>query len=56
MPTPEQIIKTVKMMREAQREYIKTKNHNFLKRSKDLEKQIDTMIREYEAGIQTSLF
>lgn len=44
----EQIISTVKAMREAQREYYRTRDINVLRRSKALEKRVDTLIAEYE--------
>lgn len=51
----EQIISTVKAMREAQREYYRTRDINVLRRSKALEKRVDTLIAEYE-NPQKNLF
>ena len=42
----EQIISAVRAMREAQKEYFRTRD--ILRRSKALEKRVDTLIAEYD--------
>lgn len=44
----EQIISAVRAMREAQKEYFKTRDINVLRRSKALEKRVDTLLAEYD--------
>lgn len=44
----EQIISAVRAMREAQKEYFRTRDINVLRRSKALEKRVDTLIAEYD--------
>lgn len=44
----EQIISAVRAMREAQKEYFKTRDINVLRRSKALEKRVDTLLVEYD--------
>lgn len=44
----EQIISAVRAMREAQKEYFRTRDINVLRRSKALEKRVDTLLAEYE--------
>lgn len=51
-----QIITAVKAMREAQREYFRTRTHESLKKSKALEKRVDDMIEEYFKPKQPALF
>lgn len=41
-------ITTVKAMREAQKEYFRTRDRQVLQRSKALEKCVDTLIAEYD--------
>lgn len=41
-------ITTVKAMREAQKEYFRTRDRQVLQRSKALEKRVDTLIAEYD--------
>lgn len=40
-------ITTVKAMREAQKEYFRTRDRQVLQRSKALEKRVDALIAEY---------
>ena len=42
-----EIITAVKAMREAQKEYFRTRSHDSLRKSKALEKRVDGMIEEY---------
>lgn len=44
----EQIISAVRAMREAQKEYFRTRDINVLRRSKALEKRVDTLLAEYD--------
>lgn len=44
----EQIISAVRAMREAQKEYFRTRDVNVLRRSKALEKRVDTLLAEYD--------
>ena len=44
----EQIISSVRAMREAQKEYFRTRDINVLRRSKALEKRVDTLLAEYD--------
>ena len=48
----------VRRMREAQREYFKTRSHFVLQRSKELERQVDAELRadEHPAEKQPTLF
>jgi hypothetical protein len=48
-------IKTVKAMREAQTEYFRTRTATPLQRSKELERKVDEMIKDYESK-QIKLF
>ena len=41
-------ITTVKAMREAQKEYFRTRDRQVLQRSKALEKRLDALIAEYD--------
>jgi len=41
-------ITTVKAMREAQKEYFRTRDRQVLQRSKALEKRVDALIAEYD--------
>lgn len=41
-------ITTVKTMREAQKEYFRTRDRQVLQRSKALEKRVDALIAEYD--------
>lgn len=43
-----EIITAVKAMREAQKEYFRTRDVNVLRRSKALEKRVDTLLAEYD--------
>lgn len=43
-----EIIITVKLMREAQKEYFRTRDVNVLRRSKALEKRVDALLAEYD--------
>lgn len=51
-----QIVTAVKLMREAQKEYFRTRSHDSLKKSKALEKRVDGMIDEYFKPKQPGLF
>lgn len=42
------IIQAVRAMREAQKEYFRTRDINVLRRSKALEKRVDTILAEYD--------
>ena len=44
----EQIISAVRDMREAQKEYFRTRDVNVLRRSKALEKRVDALLAEYD--------
>lgn len=44
----QQIISAVRAMREAQKEYFRTRDINVLRRSKALEKRVDTLLAEYD--------
>jgi hypothetical protein len=44
----EQIISAVRAMREVQKEYFRTRDINVLRRSKALEKRVDTLLAEYD--------
>lgn len=50
------IITAVKAMREAQKEYFRTRSHDSLRKSKALEKRVDGMIDEYFKPKQPGLF
>ena len=49
-------ITTVKAMREAQKEYFRTRDRQVLQRSKELERKVDTCILQRVINQQTSLF
>ena len=49
-------ITTVKAMREAQKEYFRTRDRQVLQRSKELERKVDTYILQRVINQQTSLF
>ena len=51
-----EIITAVKAMREAQKEYFRTRSHDSLRKSKALEKRVDGMIEEYFNPKQPKLF
>lgn len=51
-----EIITAVKAMREAQKEYFRTRSHDSLRKSKALEKRVDGMIEEYFNPKQPGLF
>lgn len=51
-----EIITAVKAMREAQKEYFRTRSHDSLRKSKALEKRVDGMIDEYFKPKQPGLF
>ena len=51
-----EIITAVKLMREAQKEYFRTRSHESLRKSKALEKRVDDMIEEYFNPKQLGLF
>ena len=51
-----QIVTVVKLMREAQKEYFRTRSHDSLRKSKALEKRVDDMIEEYFNPKQPGLF
>ena len=51
----QQIISAVRAMREAQKEYFRTRDVNVLRRSKALEKRVDALLAEYD-NPQTDLF
>lgn len=44
----QQIISAVRAMREAQKEYFRTRDVNVLRRGKALEKRVDTLLAEYD--------
>lgn len=44
----QQIISAVRAMREAHKEYFRTRDVNVLRRSKALEKRVDTLLAEYD--------
>lgn len=44
----QQIIPAVRAMREAQKEYFRTRDVNVLRRSKALEKRVDALLAEYD--------
>jgi hypothetical protein len=56
MNTERQIITAVKAMREAQKEYFRTRSHESLRKSKALEKRVDDMIEEFFNPKQLGLF
>ena len=51
-----EIIITMKLMREAQKEYFRTRDKQALQKSKALEKRVDNMIDEYFKPKQPGLF
>ncbi len=51
-----EIITAVKAMREAQKEYFRTRSHDSLRKSKALEKRVDDMIEAYFNPKQPGLF
>lgn len=51
-----EIITAVKAMREAQKEYFRTRSHDSLRKSKALEKRVDNMMDEYFKPKQPGLF
>ena len=51
-----EIIITMKLMREAQKEYFRTRDKQALQKSKALEKRVDGMIDEYFKPKQPGLF
>jgi len=51
-----EIITAVKAMREAQKEYFRTRSHDSLRKSKALEKRVDNMMYEYFKPKQPGLF
>ena len=51
-----EIITAVKAMREAQKEYFRTRSHDSLRKSKALEKRVDDMIEEFFSPKQPELF
>ena len=51
-----EIITAVKAMREAQKEYFRTRSHDSLRKSKALEKRVDDMIEEFFNPKQLGLF
>ena len=51
-----EIITAVKAMREAQKEYFRTRSHDSLRKSKAWEKRVDDMIEEYFNPKQPGLF
>ena len=51
-----QIVTAVKLMREAQKEYFRTRSHDSLRKSKALEKRVDNMMDEYFKPKQPGLF
>lgn len=51
-----EIITAVNAMRNAQREYFRTRSHESLKKSRALEKRVDDMIEEYFKPKQPGLF
>ena len=51
-----EFIELVRQMREAQKEYFRTRDKNVLQRSKELERKVDTYISQRVINQQTSLF
>ena len=51
-----EIITAVKAMREAQKEYFRTRSHDSLRKSKALEKRVDDMIKDFFNPKQPGLF
>lgn len=51
-----EIITAVKAMREAQKEYFRTRDKQTLQKSKALEKRVDNMMEEYFKPKQPGLF
>ena len=51
-----EIITAVKLMREAQKEYFRTRSHESLRKSKALEKRVDDMIKDFFNPKQPGLF
>ena len=51
-----EIITAVKLMREAQKEYFRTRSHDSLRKSKAMEKRVDNMMNEYFKPKQPGLF
>lgn len=51
-----EFIELVREMRDAQKEYFRTRDKNVLQRSKELERKVDTYISQRVINQQTSLF
>lgn len=49
-------IELVREMRNAQKEYFKTRDKNVLQRSKELERKVDSFLAQLVINQQTSLF
>lgn len=52
----QQIITTVKAMREAQKEYFRKKNYESLQKCKWLESKVDQLLTDYYESKQATLF
>lgn len=51
-----EFIELVREMRNAQKEYFKTRDKNVLLKSKELERKVDTFVSQKVANQQTSFF
>ena len=51
-----EFIELVREMRNAQREYFKTRDKKVLQRSKELERKVDSFLEQLVINQQTSLF
>ena len=51
-----EFIELVREMRNAQKEYFKTRDKNVLQRSKELEREVDSFLAQLVINQQTSLF
>lgn len=51
-----EFVELVREMRNAQKEYFKTRDKNVLQRSKELERKVDSFLAQLVINQQTSLF
>lgn len=56
MSNEKEIISAVKAMREAQKEYFRTRNYENLQKSKWLESKVDKLLTDYYESKQATLF
>lgn len=56
MSNEKEIISAVKAMREAQKEYFRTRNYETLQKSKWLESKVDKLLTDYYESKQATLF